>query len=107
MATTLDFLLFGLVLVGQTLLAAVATRFFRLRMETRWGWVLYTLLITPVVLLATTLLASGFLNIGPDLGGRSVALAVMIGIPLALGFTIDVLYIPPPEEYELPETRDG
>jgi hypothetical protein len=29
----------------------------------------------------------------------------MIGLPLALGFTLDVLYVPPPEEYDLPDTQ--
>jgi hypothetical protein len=29
----------------------------------------------------------------------------MIGLPLALGFTLDVLYIPPPEEYDLPDKQ--
>ena len=106
MATVVEWVLFGVVLAGQTLVAAVATRFFRIRMETSWGWVIYTTLLTPVLLLAVTLVTTGALGIGPDLGGPGVAVAVMVGVPLALGFTIDLLYVPPPEEYDLPDTQN-
>jgi hypothetical protein len=27
----------------------------------------------------------------------------MVGLPLAVGVTVDVLYMRPPEEYDLPE----
>jgi hypothetical protein len=47
---------------------------------------------------------TGVLGIGPNLGDPVAALAVMVGMPLALGFTVDTLYVPPPEEYDLPET---
>lgn len=106
MATVVELVLFGVVLAVHTLLAAVATRFFRLRMKTQWGWVIYTLLVTPVLLFVTTLLTTGALGIGPDLGGPGIAIAVMIGVPLALGFTIDLLYVPAPEEYDLPDTQN-
>ena len=96
----------GVVLALHTLGAAVITRFFRLRLQTRTGWIVYTLLITPVVLFASTLVFTGVLDIGFDLGSPATALGLMIGMPLALGFTIDVLYVPAPEEYDLPETAD-
>lgn len=106
MASVVELALFGVVLVGQTLLAAVATRFFRIRMKTSWGWVVYTALLTPVLLFVVTLITTGALGIGPDLGSPGVALAVTVAVPLALGFTIDLLYVPPPEEYDLPDTQD-
>ncbi|MFB6156361.1 MAG: hypothetical protein ABEJ34_00775 [Haloferacaceae archaeon] len=98
-----EVVLTGVVLVAHTLIAAVLTRFLRIRMNTRWGAVLYTLLLVPVVLTVTTLLF-GQLPLVP-LGGATTVLAVMVGMPLALGFTIDVLYVPAPEEYDLPEAR--
>lgn len=105
MATVAELVLFGVVLVVQTLLAAVSTRFFRIRMKTRWGWVIYTAMLTPLLLFVVTLIATGVLGIGPDLGSPGLAIAVTIGVPLALGFTLDLLYVPPPEEYDLPDTQ--
>lgn len=103
MASLVEWALFGVVLVGHTLLAAVTTRFFRIRMRTRWGWAIYTALVTPFVLFVSTLIATGPLSIGPSLGDPALALAVMIAVPVALGVTLDLLYVPPPEEYDLPE----
>lgn len=100
-----ELLLTGVVLAVHTLIAAVMTRYFRIRMHTRWGAVLYTLLLVPLALVVTTLVFSGPLAIGVNLGGPATALAVMVGMPLVLGFTIDVLYVPPPEEYDLPDTQ--
>jgi len=68
MLSIIGFVLFGLVLVGHTLIAAVCTRFFRLRLETQLGWISYALFIPPVILLASTLVVSGVLGIGPNLG---------------------------------------
>jgi hypothetical protein len=96
--------LFFVVLAGHTVLAAVLTRFFRLRLETQVGWVLYSLGVIPVVLFVSTLVFTGVLGIGPDLGSPTVAGAVLIGLPLALGLTIDLLYVAQPEEVDLPET---
>ena len=97
-----------LVLVGlHTLLAAVMTRFFRLRLESRWGWIVYGVLLIPPVLLASTLILAGVVGLGVDLGSPAVAAAVTIGLPLALGFAIDTLYIPPPDEVDLPEPDRG
>ncbi|MFW6320700.1 MAG: hypothetical protein ACOC0Z_02510 [Halohasta sp.] len=97
--------LFGGVLVGHTLLAAVLTRFFRLRLETQYGWVIYTVCLLPVVLFASTLVFTGLLQIGPNLGSPLVVFGVMIGLPIAVGVTIDLLYVAQPDEVELPDTR--
>ncbi|MFC4357600.1 hypothetical protein ACFO0N_06505 [Halobium salinum] len=106
MATVLNLVLFGGVLVLHTLVAAVSTRFFRIRMGTQWGSVLYALLVTPLLLLVSTLLFTGVLGIGVNLGNSATAVGVMIGLPLALGFTIDVLYMPTPDEYDVPDTTN-
>lgn len=104
MASAFGLALFVGLLGLHTVVAAVMTRFFRIRLSTRVGWVLYSLLVTPFVLLASTLFFTGPLGIGPNLGSPATVVGVLIGVPLALGFTIDVLYVPPPEEYDLPET---
>ncbi|WP_416840490.1 hypothetical protein [Haloferax sp. DFSO52] len=106
MVSVVNLVLMVVVVGLHTLIAAVMTRFFRLRLKTQWGYVLYALLLIPLVLFFSTLVFSGVLGIGVDLGSPIAALGVMIGMPLALGFTIDTLYVPPPEEFEnLPESR--
>jgi len=105
MLSIIGLVLFGLVLVGHTLIAAVCTRFFRLRLETQIGWVVYSLFIPPVILLASTLVVSGVLGIGPNLGSPVVVFGVMIGLPVAVGITLDLLYVAQPDEVELPETQ--
>jgi small basic protein len=104
MATVVNLVLFGVVLAVHTLIAAVMVRFFRIRLKTRWGSAVYAVALIPVVLLATTLVFTGVLGIGVDLGSPVAVLGVMIGMPMTLGATIDLLYVPSPEEYELPET---
>ncbi len=93
-------------IVAHTVIAAVATRFFRIRLESRWGPVVYTLLLVPVALVASTLFLSGPLGIGADLGSTGMALMLMVVAPLALGYTIDVFWMPHPDEVELPERAD-
>ncbi len=100
-----EFVLTALVLAAHTLLAAVVTRYLRLRMRTDWGTAVYVLLLVPVLLVAATLV-TGQLPLVP-LGSPVVVLAVMVGVPLALGVAVDVLYVTPPEEYELPRPRSG
>jgi len=85
-----------LVILGiNTVLAAVITRFFRLRLGTRLGAILYSLTVVPVVLLLVVLLTSGVLGLGGSMG-RSTALIISIVIPLALGGAIDVFWMPHP-----------
>ncbi|WP_338737701.1 hypothetical protein [Haloplanus salilacus] len=103
MATVLDIALMGVVLVGNTFLAAVMTRFFRIQLDTRWGAIVYTAFLVPVVLVVTTIGAFS-LGVGVDLGSAAAALALMVGLPMGLGVTIDVLYVPAPDEYDLPDT---
>lgn len=101
----LDLVFTVVVLSVHALVAAVMTRFFRIRLSTDWGTVVYTLLFVPVVLFLLTQLFTGVLGIGPNLGSPATVLAVMVGLPLAVGVTVDVLYMRPPEEYDLPEPQ--
>lgn len=91
----------------HTLVAAVTTRLLRVRLSTRWGPVVFSLVIVPVLLIASTLVVAGGLGVGPDLGSRQVALFVLVGVPLALGLAIDYLWMPAPDEVELPAPRSG
>ena len=101
MVSVLGLVLLGVVLVVNTLIAAVMTRFFRIRLKTRAGSVIYALLLIPVVLFDTTLLFGAVI---PGNLGVGVLLGLWVGMPLVLGFTIDVLYVPPPEDIDLPKT---
>jgi len=104
MATILDFALIAVVFAVNTLLAAVLTRFFRLQLQTQWGSVVYTALLVPIALVVVTLVVFS-VGVGVDLGSAGVVLGLMVALPMALGVSIDVLYIPAPDEYELPETK--
>lgn len=90
----------------HTLVAAVMTRFFRLRLETTWGTAGYVAFLIPVVLFVSTLVLTGPLGIGFDLGSAAVVLSLLVLLPLSLGAAIDVLYVEHPEEYELPEPAE-
>jgi len=105
MLSIIGYAAFGGILVGHTLLAAVLTRFFRLRLKTQFGWILYALTLTPVILFVSTLVFTGVVGISPNLGSPTVAFGVMIGLPVAVGVTLDLLYVAQPDEVELPDTR--
>ncbi|MFB6096876.1 MAG: hypothetical protein ABEJ74_05770 [Haloferacaceae archaeon] len=107
MVSAVDLVLLAATLALQTFLAAVTTRFLRIRMNTRWGTAIYVALLVPVLLTVTTIVITGVLNVGwsVDIGSRLLVLALFVGLPAALGVTIDVLYVVPPEEYELPAER--
>jgi hypothetical protein len=96
-----------LVIIGtNTAIAAVTTRFFRLRLATRWGTLLYLVVLTPPVLLAVVLALSGALGLGGNLGSPTAVFAVTIGLPMALGAAIDVFWMPPPSAVDLPDASE-
>lgn len=98
--------LVGLVVLvaAHTLVAAVTVRLLRVRLTTRWAPVVFALAIVPVVLVASTLVITGGLGLGPDLGSARLALFLLVAAPLGLGMAIDYLWMPPPDEVELPAT---
>ena len=75
---------------------------FRVRLETRWGGILYTLLLTPVVLVVVTLLLGQAL--GPNLGSAATVFGVTVLVPLTLGIAFDYFWMPSPDEVEVPDT---
>jgi len=91
----------------HTLIAGVATRFFRLRLNTSWGSVVYTLVLTPMLLLLSMLVFTGVLNVGAgiNIGSPTLLAALLIGLPVVLGAAIDYLYVPSPDDVELPDTN--
>lgn len=106
MASALSLVLFVAVIGVHTLLAAVLTRYFRIVLDSTLGTVFFVVAGIPVVLLATTFVFTGVLGIGPELGSPGLVLTLLVAAPLALGALVDLLYIPPPEAYDLPDTAD-
>jgi len=91
-------------LVGaNAVIGAVAVRFFRLRLSTTWGVALYTLGGLPVFYTITTLFVLGVLGIagGFTLDTNTVVMLCWL-LPASIGISIDVFWVPPPEE--LPDT---
>lgn len=86
----------------NTAAVALLTRFFRVRLETDWGPVVYSILLTPIVLVIITQILGG-LGFGFDLGSARLVAGMTIVLPLALGITFDYFWMPTPDEVELPE----
>jgi len=104
--TTLVDVIGLLVIVGvNTAVAALMTRFFRVRLDSRWGPIVFSLFLTPIVLLVLTLFLGGVANLGFDLGSGGAVVAVAIVLPLALGIAFDYFWMPSPEEVDLPARR--
>ena len=95
-----------LILFVNSAVAALATRFFRVRLNTRWGSAVYVVLLIPVALLALTMVLSGVFGLGPNLGSAVAVLGVTIVVPMSLGVTFDYVWMPAPDEVNLPEQRD-
>lgn len=93
-------------IVVHTVAAALLTRLFRVRLQTRVGAALYIVLLVPLALLVSTLAASGVLGLGPDLGSPGNALFVTIAVPFAIGVTVDYVWMPAPDEVSVPADRE-
>jgi hypothetical protein len=83
--------------------AALATRFLRVRLATRWGVAVYVVVLVPFAQVLATLFLTGPLGLGPDLGSSLTVLAVAVALPFALGVAFDYFWMPAPAEVELPE----
>lgn len=88
----------------NTAVAALATRFLRVRMATQWGTAVYVTLIVPLLEVIVTLVLSGVLGLGSNLGSPSAAFAVAVLLPFALGVAFDFFWMPAPDDVELPDT---
>lgn len=104
MVSVLGLLGLAVILAVHTAIAAVLTRLLRVRLSSQWGPVVYAVLLIPVVLVISTLVLSGVLGLGTNLGDARTALFLLVAVPLALGVTIDYVWMPAPDEVELPDT---
>ena len=95
------------ILLVNSAVAALLTRFFRVRLDTAWGSAVYVAFIGPVVLLGLTLILSGVLSLGGDVGSPAAVLLLTVALPLSLGVSFDYFWMPAPDEIELPEKRDA
>lgn len=106
MVTAVEALELVFILFVHSAIAALMTRFFRVRLTTRWGGFLYAALIIPVALLLTTLVLSGILPLGPNLGSSGIVFVLVIVLPTIAGITFDYFWMPAPDEVDLPERWD-
>lgn len=104
MASALSIALLLALVVAHTLVAAVLTRYFRIALDTRGGAALFTVTGIPLVLLATTYVFSGLLGLGPELGSPATVITLLVAVPVGLGALIDVLYVPPPDDVDVPDS---
>lgn len=105
MATALALLGLAVMFAVHTAIAAVGTRLLRVRLSSRWGPIVYAVVVLPVVLVASTMVLSGVVGLGANLGDARTALFLLVVVPLALGMTIDYVWMPAPDEVQLPEAR--
>jgi hypothetical protein len=89
-----------IVLVNSTV-TALMTRFFRVRLNTGWGGLVYSLLFCPLALLVLGVILSVPIGSFIDLG-TTTFMGLVVVLPLALGMTFDYVWMPSPDDVELP-----
>ena len=104
MVSVVGLLGLAVIVVLHTAIAAVGTRLLRVRLQSKWGPVVYAVVLLPVVLVFSTIVLSGVLGLGSNLGDPWTVVFVVVAIPLVLGVTIDYVWMPAPDEVDLPET---
>lgn len=105
MVSVLDLVGLLAILVVNGAVAALLTRFFRVRLATRWGPLVYALTLAPLVLIVLTMVVGS--AIGPDLGSPAVVVGLTVVLPLGVGIAFDYFWMPAPEEVELPAEYRG
>jgi hypothetical protein len=106
MVAVVDIIGLLVIVLANSAVTALMTRFFRVRLNTSWGGLVYAILLCPVAMFVVVLVLSGVFSLGGNLGSRFLALMVTIGIPLALGMTFDYVWMPAPDEVELPQSMN-
>ncbi|MBX0325346.1 hypothetical protein EGH21_20170 [Halomicroarcula sp. F13] len=99
--------LVGLVVIVlvNSAVAALVTRFFRVRMNTRWGGALYSVLFGAFALLLLSVLLS--VPVGPFVTlGTVTFLTLGVVLPLVVGMTFDYVWMPSPDEIDLPTSTN-
>lgn len=94
----------ALILLVNTGVAALGTRLFRVRLDTAWGAGVFVALFVP---LAATLVTVVVGAVSPPLFESRVTVFVLfVLMPMAVGVTIDVFWMPAPHEVELPASTE-
>lgn len=107
MVTTAAIVSLTFIVVVHSLVATVLSRFFRLRLRTRFGAVLFTVLFVPIVLLLSLTVLSGVLGLGGDgFDDRNLVLTLTILLPFLLGYSIDRFWLPNPADVSLEIERE-
>ncbi|CCQ33307.1 hypothetical protein HLRTI_003144 [Halorhabdus tiamatea SARL4B] len=106
MSAVTDAVGLAVIVLVNTAIVALSTRFFRVRLHTRWGSLFYAVVFGSLALVVTTLVLAGFLGLGPNLDSRAAVLGVTVVGPLTIGVTIDYFWMPDPADVELPEPAD-
>lgn len=97
----------GVIMLVHTAIAAVGARFFRITLKTRWGSVVYTAVLIPLVYVVTTIVL-GAIGLGAGAFEDTGQLIVVTwAFPFFLGWSIDLFWIPAPEELEDVPERSG
>lgn len=102
MVSIVDLVGLALILAVNVTLAALLTRFFRVRLTTRWGPIVFAVVLIPIVLIITTQILSG-IGLGFDLGSAVLVVGLTVLTPLAIGIAFDYLWQPAPEDIDLPK----
>lgn len=105
MVSVADAIGLAVILLLNSAVAALLTRFFRVRLVTSWGSLVYVAFVGSIVLLALTFVLGGVLGLGPNLGSPTVVVLGVVALPLSLGATFDYFWMPAPEEIEVPDRR--
>ena len=106
MVTAIEALGLAFILLVHTAVAALGTRFFRVRLDTRLGSAVYTATLVPLALLVLTLVFGGLLQLGPNLESRGAVLALTVLLPMGLGVSFDYFWMPSPADVDLPTARE-
>lgn len=105
MVDAIEALGLAVLVFGNSAAAALLTRFFRVRLQTQWGSLVFIATATPIVLLLSTLVLGSVL--GPDLGSAAAVVGATVILPFSLGVAFDYFWMPAPEEVDLPDRTGG
>ena len=102
MVSAVDIVGLFIILGVNSVVAALLTRFFSVQLNTQWGPIVYSVLLTPLVLVILVLVMGGA-GLGPNLGSAATVLGLTVLVPLALGMSFDYFWQPSPDEVEVPD----
>ncbi|MFB6199207.1 MAG: hypothetical protein ABEI52_13245 [Halobacteriaceae archaeon] len=84
-------------LTVHVVLAIVTLRFLRIRLSTRWAPYIYVVVLVPLIYFPTTVLFGTLLGTLMEID-RGVLFGVFWAVPLMVGISIDVFWLPHPAD---------